>query len=478
MKIHNVTMTTPDKQQIIVSSNVETTLAAKNGKGPVLSKTTIKGPKGSSRQGSTQLQPLSPNMPQQVHYSVQQDVTQQSFQAVKLAVSSSVQLVTSSQSVATLSSQSSSRVAATYSTTCRPIPTPIPIASKPTANALQANTTGQTVVRAATPGINLQSQTLIPAAQSPSPMKNVSAILLQSIPSSHYGMTLVNAPTVNNNNNSGKAAAASSPSVHTTTGGFLTTFRNLAPPHNTQNQAPQQTSQQPTAFQYAVLRTNQSGVQPSVQSAPPAQLPVVTATPQAITIGQTGVQPNQRPTQVQYILPSLTLQPGTGKLGSMLQMALPGTPVPQGNIQLTFPGTSQPPHTPTGKIQLASPMGIKMAGISPASTPSPAPALTPPAVHHVNQAKVLQNVPGLQQQQQLPPSQTLHILNQTFTNGGQTQPQTPTAIPQIVSVTHPAVAMTTGQPTQFAMTNSPQPVSHHVQQQQQSQRFLMPTSQK
>lgn len=293
MKIHNITMTTQEDQQIVFSSNTQTTLGKQNGRGPIVGKMTQKSSKGKPP-CSVQAPPVAPQ-------TVVQFVSSSNIQILSPVLTSSYQNNTGGQ------------IAPTYSTTCKPITTPVPIASKPpgmtsqnsTSNLATTTTVNMTTgpVKAGLTGVNTQAQPVIQATPK-NPMKNVGPILVQTIPATQYGMTAV------------------------TSGNFMT-LRNVAPPQTTQAQ-PQQittavTASGPLLTNLVLKPTNQGNISPSVHG---TQSPNMAST---ISLGQQG---NLQPTHVQYFLPSFSLPQGIQFTLASSQNTQALAPQNQGKIQL------------------------------------------------------------------------------------------------------------------------------------------------
>ncbi|KAJ8313334.1 hypothetical protein KUTeg_009120 [Tegillarca granosa] len=399
MKIHNITMTTQqDKKQIILSSNTQTMLG--NGQGPIMGKITQKGPKGIKQQQLSELQPAS---------------TPPSIQLSRQVTTSSVQLMAATQAMVTNAYQGSTVVAPTYTTTGKPITTPVPIASKPivsmqqsgmSMSVLSSGVQQPVTVNSAYANLNVQQQpnTLLQKTQqNTGNMKNVGAILVQNIPSSQYGIGYVGVPSPN------LVKSSTSQTVHTNvSGGFITTtLRNIAPPHNTNqnNQnlsTPTQTAAPATLLTNIILKTNQT-------PPPPQTVQTVQQQPQAVTQAIGLPAGNLQPTHVQYILPSVRVAtPNGGKMQNVLQMALPGTPVQQGNIQLTFAGQGNQSHTP-----IHSPLPQQIQANQANIQPSPQPVATgkfhfAPSGNGIKLAAVT-NMPN--QGKFIPAQQTANIIN-------------------------------------------------------------------
>ncbi|XP_023931096.1 protein capicua homolog [Lingula anatina] len=326
--IHNITMTTQDKQHVIVQSNTVQAVGPGNmaDKGAIMQKMTQVSPKP-TKMSQAKAATSSPQLPQP--------------SAVKSG--------------------------------------PIPIASKPlTPRPSLPNSPG--VVKQ--PPVSLAGQTILPNTQ------KLGAFL---VPGPAPGMAIIN-PSVVTTTAKSTAANVQSPS-------FITaTLRNIAPSQaaNTQNQAPAMLS-------YSVLRPQQ-GVLATGQNQ--------TVT-QALNLNQQGA-PRAGAT-LQYILPSVTLQPAQGnKIGNVLHMTLPGT---SSNIQvLPFQGT----FTTQQQLQQATKMAV---------TSAPA----------KGQGQAVQTIPGMA-------SQTLQILNQTMNGNLGKQQAMPIVGSQLVTITQPSVSVATPKP--------------------------------
>lgn len=295
MTIHNITMM-QEQQHLIVSSDTQTTLGCHNSNGPILGKIS----KGMGRVNSQRIAPQQHHQQQQqqqhhhLHQQHQQHQIMVQPNAIlgKPATSSMVQIVAAPQLVATCAGQISGTVTSTFATTAKPISTPIPIASKPTnSSAMPSNTK---VSRTASLGsISMPSATILPSAQT----AKYSTIVLQG--NQYSGMTLLDTSSLTTAQ--GQKIQAGNSGVHHTVNpqGFMTTYRNVAPPPHTSPQAAQPV--QTVATQPAhhlvtnlVLKTN---------ATPPAgggHQQQAQAPTQTLSIA-----PSQQPTHVRYILPSV-----------------------------------------------------------------------------------------------------------------------------------------------------------------------------
>ncbi|XP_055958697.1 protein capicua homolog isoform X1 [Patella vulgata] len=404
MKIHNITMTAPDKQQIFPSSNTQTMLGKQNGKGAMLSKMTQKAPKSAkvSAQSQAAFQ----------QFTFQQAVKQPGVQLTKNVTSGSVQLVATVVSSAGQTGQ----VLPTFTTTSKPITTPVPIASKPLVPLTQATTTASTGSRPGSVGaIGVASQPLLTGSPAAGGVKNVGTLVLQSVPSNQY---------VGSNSNS---------NIQTTpTSAAFITIRNMATPQTAQNQMGQ-----PTLL--TVLKPNQANH----------------------NLHGSGTQTfnlSQQPTHVQYILPSVQVAPPGAKVENVLQMALPGTTnilaVHSSNQQ----GQPSPQPMQMGKFHITQPQSaqLRMNSIN-------------------NQAKILQTSQG-SLSQKLQPSQQMVTQLLTVSPSpavvATSQAQVQLSQARFTQPVSLAVA-----PSQFVQQQSNQPVITQ-QNQLHSQRLILPSNQK
>ncbi|XP_046344637.2 protein capicua homolog isoform X3 [Haliotis rufescens] len=435
MKIHNITMT-QDKQQFIVSSNMQTTLGKQNGRGPVMGKITQK-----SR--AAKPMPQSP-----LSYSPSQASPVSSHHVARPPTASTVQFPAMPQVMVTHAGHHvGGSVAPTFSTTDKPITTPIPIASKPIHNLPQTTSSKTASVN----NVCIPQQTLLTGNNSNGSMKNVSTILLQSIPSSPYGMTILNSPTVsavtaNKLNNSANVQTS------VNSGAYVTTLRNIAPPQSVQ--PPQQQVQNlasPALLTNVLLKTNQSS---------PG-----TAT-MAIQQPQTPTQPTLQPTHVQYILPSVRVQPAPpgGKVQNVLQMALPGGAVQQNIVAVASNNVAPPAQVQTSNFQISTaPGGLRM-------TNSPQSKVMPQ-----QQTQTLMAAPKQHPQQ----AKAVAMVTQLVTVNP--SPAVLATSPHHVQLGQPVVSLTVAHPSvqhQMQPTQSQSVISQQLQQQQQQQRILLPSTQK
>ncbi|XP_052060621.1 protein capicua homolog isoform X1 [Mytilus californianus] len=424
MKIHNITMTTKPNEQILMSSNTETILGDQNGQGAMMRKTSQK----------------MRGKPAPIHQNVSMGVNSGNMFPV---TSSNIQIVNSNQTYITNAHYAISTVASTFSTMGKPISTPVPIASKPIVSMQQGAMLKPTTL----PGMNLQQQQALYQNS-----QNNGTIVLQ--PSNQqYGMTILN------------SAMPKTSAIQTSMGGgYITTLRNIAPPQNhlaQQPHTPTHSVAPQTVLTNVVLKTTQQ------QMAAP--LTVQTSQYQQ---HQAFTQANLQPAQLQYILPSVRVAPSSGgKVQNILQMALPGTPVQQSNIQLTFTGNQSPlpqhspsPHSAqTGKFQIASgTTGLRLVGqqgkvYQQANLMSPNPNLNSP---------ILLNTMANKQQTVLT---QFPALNQGVANVMATPLTT-------VSLAQPVVSLGALQQQQALHTHQSLPTHIQIQQGTQQQIFQQPTT--
>ncbi|BFZ13763.1 hypothetical protein BsWGS_16802 [Bradybaena similaris] len=338
MKIHNITVTQDDRQQIIMSSNTQTTLGRQDG--PVMGKMSrTKGVRDQNQQTGNNSGVISQQISQQQQQQQQQQQLQlqqqQHYQAQHgqyirfAAATTAVQVLTTSQIVVTNASTVGMEAATTtFAISSKPISTPVPIASKPLPSATMTISGG-----GAKPAITtIQPAPLQHHQQQQQSLKNtVGTIVLQ-------GNQYAELAVVNSNRLTVPA---------TVTPGFMTaTLRNMAPPqHMSATHHLQQTStqhQQPQVQQTLLLNNLLLKATPSTLSSGLAQPQSI----QALSFSP------QQPTHVRYILPSLQVQPVQGS--KVLQMALPGSTVQPANI-LTVSSSvpsGQASPVPPGKIQI------------------------------------------------------------------------------------------------------------------------------
>ena len=203
----------------------------------------------------------------------------------------------------------------------------------------------------------------------------------------------------------------------------------------------------PTVLTNYVIKPNQTS-QPGLSSPP------------APSISPAYSQPSVQPTHVQYILPSVRMQAPAqgGKVQNhVIQMALPGTVVPQGSIQLTFSGApGQAPSTPqshhsqvqqvqvspqqvqTNKIQLQPIQGFKV--VSSPGRPQPSPAASPQLNVVPQTIQVINQTVPSSKQQAVPVVTQLVTLNQAGSIIATPQQQVQL---QSVTLSQPVVSRTT-----------------------------------
>ena len=393
VKLHNITMSTGAEQKIIMSSNTETTLGNQIGRGPIVGKFPQKS-KQSAVKGAMQL-PTQPVLLQPMAVSQYSKPT-----------TTTIQIVATSQPVISNAGQMNSNVATTYSTTSTPI------------TASQQN-------------INVQPQ----AAQAG--LKNVGGtFVIQGLPASQYNI-LVSTPNLMSPTGTKIATMPANSATHCVSTPLQTT------PQPTRSHS----VAAPTMLTNYLIKPNQSS-QPGLSSPP------------APAISPAYSQPSVQPTHVQYILPSVRMQTPTqgGKLQNhVIQMALPGTAIPTGSIQLTFTGSpGNGPATPqshsqvqqvqvspqqvqTGKIQLQPIQGFKVVSSPGKPSPAASPQLNvmPQTIQVINQS-----VPS-SKQQTVPMVTQLVTLNQAGSIIATPQQQV-----QLQSVTQPVVSRTNIQQSQ------------------------------
>lgn len=384
MKIHNITMATGSEQKIIMSSNMETTLGNQNGRGggSIIGKFSQHGPI-KQQQPQRQVTPVS-TVP-----SILQQTLQTGVQNSRPVATTALHIVPSPQQ-ALLNQQYANRnsMASTFTTMDKPISAPIPSACLQQ-NPVQGNF--NTSIATA----NVQPQTILPNVTSAG-LKNVNGtFVLQGIQPSQYGMIIgsqaVASPTI---------SKPSTLSVAGSTQYITNSLQNYVPSiSGSQNQGqatPTQTMAPPTVLTNFIIKPGQGGqtLQPALNSPSPGQ-----------QLTPNFNQPVQ-PTHVQYILPSLRMQPPQlgGKMQNhVIQMALPGTQLPQGSIQLTFTGNQNsaqnqsvqqlqqvqvsPQQVQTGKIQIAQGFKVVPSPVKQQPSPSASPQLNtaPQAIQVISQ---------------------------------------------------------------------------------------------
>ncbi|CAL1541744.1 unnamed protein product, partial [Lymnaea stagnalis] len=206
IKIHNITVTQDDRQQIFMSSNMQTSMGRQGG--PVMGKMSrTRGVRGQQGNGSS---PVTQQQQQQHTPLPQQQMLQQHHvqqftpgQYIQLSTGA-VQLMTTSQTVVSNAITSNESVSPTFTTSVKPISTPVPIASKPLPQSPSPGVGGaKPAMSALQPLHQIQQQGL------------KGTIVLQS--NQYTGMTVLNA-----NRLSSPAALAPQ--------GFMTaTLRNMTP---------------------------------------------------------------------------------------------------------------------------------------------------------------------------------------------------------------------------------------------------------
>ncbi|XP_056013181.1 protein capicua homolog isoform X5 [Ostrea edulis] len=417
MKIHNITMTTQD-QQLIVSTTTETVIGKQNGKGQVIGKVT----KSKQRNNSQQV-PIQPA------------VTPPSQYQTKPVTSSNVQLIAPSQTIATNVVQNN-MVMSTFSTMGKPITTPVPILSKPIVSMQQAHIATPTTLKTGVPNI----QQIQPGSNNG--VKGMSTIVLQNIPASQYA--ILNTQNIGSPVAVTKAITTTVSTIQTNqvSGGFITTLRNIAPPQNHQSQ-PQPTPTTIYTNLVQIKSTNQTAAMPSMLNA---------------VNSQAGLQP----TQIQYILPSVRLEtPNGGKVQNLLQMALPGGQVQQGQANLLQPQQQQQQIVLNANKQQGLPVAVTQYQI--VNQPSPLPAGAVATSHQLPTVTLAQPVVslGAYQQQQQTINQLQSQTQGTSITQLQVHPQTPTHIPTAVPHT----------PTQLAGQGQVTTQLQQVTQMQQAKQF-------
>ena len=321
-----------------------------------------------------------------------------------------IHIVATSQPMVSNAGQMNNSVATTFSTTGNPI-------------------------TAARQNINVQPQTATAG------LKNVGGtFVIQGIPASQYNI-LVSTPNLMSPTGTKITSIPASSAAH-----YVTTTLQSSPQHTRSHSVAA-----PTMLTNYVIKQNQSS-QPGLSSPP------------APAISPAYSQPSVQPTHVQYILPSVRMQTPTqgGKVQNhVIQMALPGTAVPPGSIQLTFtgspsngPSTQQshsqvqqvqvsPQQVQTGKIQLQPIQGFKVVP----SPGKPSPAASP-------QLNVM--------------PQTIQVINQTVPSSKQ---QTVPMVNQLVTLNQAGNIITPQQQVQLQSVTLSQPVVSrtNIQQSQSSQ---------
>ena len=238
---------------------------------------------------------------------------------------------------------------------CKPITTPVPIASKPLPSQPSTPTVKLTPTAV---NIGCQAAAIVhtptsqpAAAATPTSIKNYGILVPGNIAASQYSGVLLNA-TPANVMTTAKSAPVATPTIST---GLTVTPVAMTQASSGQPQIAQ-------VLTNLVLKNNGQvqQVQPQVQQQPPPlQAPTVTMATQQVNssqqmsaAGAISLQqmPTGAPAQLQYILPTVTLQTGpNGKVQNVLQMVLPGAVQP--NIQLAIPGQVQPMQMQGQQVQ-------------------------------------------------------------------------------------------------------------------------------
>jgi hypothetical protein len=385
MKIHNITMATGSEQKIIMSSNMETTPGNQNGRGgPIIGKFSQRGP-------IKQQQPQRQTTPVSTTQSILQQTLQTGAQNTRPVTTTAIHIVPSPQQ-ALLNQQYANKnsVIPTFTTIGKPISASVPSVS------LQQNPVhGSFNTSIAT--ANMQPQTILPNASSAG-LKNVGGtIVLQGIPASQYGMIIgsqaLASPTVT------KPPTLSVAGSTQYIGNSLQNYIPLTAGQNQGQATPTQTMAPPTVLTNFIIKPGQGGqtIQPALNSPSPGQ----------------PLTPNfNQPTHVQYILPSIRMQapqPGGKVQNHVIQMALPGTHLPQGSIQLTFAGNQNgtqaqsmqqvqqvkvsPQQVQTGKIQITPGYKVVQSPVKQQPSPAASPQLnTAPQTIQVSTFKYLSEV--------------------------------------------------------------------------------------
>ncbi|KAH9504295.1 hypothetical protein Btru_064562 [Bulinus truncatus] len=325
MKIHNITVTQDERQQIVMSSNMQTTLGRQDG--PMLGKMTrTRGVRGQCVMKLLRGSYLHPQLPPTSSHgsnilTSQQQVQPGSYIQIT-ATTGTVHLMTGSQIILSNSSTSESSVSPTFATTVKPISTPVAIASKPLPGSPSPGATG-----AVKPAMtNIQPAPSLQPLQQQGLKSNI-GIVLQG---NSFTTAVVNAGRF-------PVPTAIAPQ------NFMTaTLRNVAPNQASSQHQVQQTTQIQPQTMFA------TGL---IVKANPSSLTQQAASLQAVSFAPS--QANQQPTHVRYILPSLQVQPAA-QGNKALQMALSGTTIQPANIlAVASPAPSgQASPIPPGKIQI------------------------------------------------------------------------------------------------------------------------------
>ena len=455
-QIHNISMATPDQHHILIKTDSQSSLGAEAAQGSYMGKLTQRVVK-SGRPPSQNRQPMiavetlqnaqagqSTAALQTVQHPGQSAAALQTVQHANHSVASLQTLHHASQSAATLQVVHGSQSLSSFhglqvagqpaslqpgmimantlvTNTCKTVTTPVPIASKP-------------VVRHATPQPATQpAPATTPSSTPPAPPASP---LLKNVGVISAGGKVVQYQTV--------------PSQQKTTqSGLLAALQSVTPALPTV----QPQAQQQAVVHNVVLRTT-----PPAGSSGPALTPLLSPA----TVGR-------QPTHIQYILPSLTVQPGP----KTLQMALPGQVVPA-NIQLAWP--AQTATQSAGKIQLTPVTPAKATQPQPKLVAQPAPValaqnVAAPTLEAIN--KVVQGQP--QQSIQIVGSQML----------GQQMVGSQVMGSQVVTLNQPTFSLTNGQQVQLTASGlaavsiaATQPTQQQQQQQQHQPKILLSSAPK
>ena len=381
MKIHNITMVTGEAEKIIMSSNTESPFGnnQNNRGGAIMGKFSQRAPL------KLQCQPASAGP------SILQQTLQTGNQNNRPVSTATLQIVANPQQ-AVMSQQPT--VSQTYAAMDRSI-TSTPGTPGLTAAVLHTGnySSAPSAVHQQQPNHHNTSAGL----------KNV-GIVLQGVPASQYNMILGSNTAV------ASPTASKLPTLSMAGQGQIITSSLQTLASSSASQAhtamPPQSAAPPTVLTNFMIKTGQGGqsIQPALNSPLPTQA---------------NQQFNQtfQPTHVQYILPSIRMQnpaPGARFPNHVIQMALPGTPVPQGSFQLAFTGNQATPttqglaqiqqvqvspqqvHTPVqgGKIQLQTGYKVVQSPMKQHPSPAASPQLnTAPQTIQVISQNVQQNKP-------------------------------------------------------------------------------------
>ncbi|WAR06688.1 CIC-like protein, partial [Mya arenaria] len=362
-----------------------------------------------------------------------------------------------------------------------------------------------------------QAQAILPNSSSAG-LKNVGGtIVLQGIPASQYGMIIGSQPLA--------SPTVSKPTVLAVTGNnqyINTSLHNMVTSMQSSGQAtPTYSMAPPTMLTNLIIKPGQGNqvLQPALNSPSPGQ-----------TVNHNFNQSIQ-PTHVQYILPSIRMQspqPGTKIQNHVIQMALPGSQLPQGSIQLTFTGnqSNSPAHSmgqvqqlqvspqqvQTGKMQLPSGFKVVPSPIKQQPSPAASPQLntTPQTIQVISQnmpnnkqtvaqylvnqspgllatshqqlqiqpASISQGIhqlPTVQQVQAIQPQQHLQsiqqALQQPIQHHGSVQPLQHSGVQPLQHGGAQALQHALDSPAPYGQ-------AHHVQVNQHQQRVILPSTQK